>query len=77
MGEHAAAGSGPDAPVVVEADIEHGVRSVSVSSLSHLNARVCRPIGLKDADRANVCHYMLARLGNTDDLNNVVDLCRY
>ncbi len=77
VGENAETGTGPDAPLVVEADLEHGVRTVALSSFRNLNTRICRPISLTPAEQTSVCTFMLARLGNTYDLKNIVDLCRY
>ncbi len=63
--------------VLVEADMEYGVRAVPLSSVAGLNTRVCRPVGLTSEDRVRVCRYATDRLGMTYDLKNIIDLARY
>src|SRR5262245_35030352 len=50
--------------VMVEANIEDGVVSVPLSKYSHFHTRVCRPVGLADADRDRVCAYAIERIGH-------------
>mgnify|MGYP005809920939 FL=1 len=63
--------------VLVEADTVDGVRGVSLDTLAMLPSRICRPIGLADAECQRVCHYAIERIGNRYDLRNVIDLARY
>ncbi|TDX28340.1 permuted papain-like amidase YaeF/Yiix C92 family enzyme [Modicisalibacter xianhensis] len=70
------AGAG-DQPAFVEADVETGVRVVGLDSFAGLQLRLCRPIGLTDADAARVVAHVCARIGNRYDLKNVFDLARY
>lgn len=63
--------------VVVEADTVDGVRSVSLDALASLPSRICRPIGLTEAECQRVCSYAIERIGNSYDLRNVIDLARY
>ena len=67
-------GAGRD---LIEADLRDGVRYISLDSLLHLNLRICRPVGLTEADRMRVLDHMRASLGRRYDLKNVFDLARY
>jgi hypothetical protein len=61
----------------IEADINEGVRAVSVREFAGLHTRVCRPVGLSAAEVETVVAFATARLGDQYDLKNVVDLARY
>lgn len=62
---------------LIEADLRYGVRYVALDEFLHLNLRICRAVGLTDADRARVVAFMRASIGRTYDLKNVVDLARF
>ena len=64
-------------PVLVEADINEGVRTVPLSMYSNAHTRICRPVGLTDDDVTAVIDYALAQVGDTYDLKNILDLARY
>jgi len=75
-----ALGQGTDpvhSPTLVEADIEQGVIGVPLAKYAGFNTRICRPVGLSDADRATVISYVSDRLGQQYDLKNIIDLARY
>jgi len=76
---HAAFFAGSDRPgeELIEADLEAGVIAVPITKYAELNTRICRPIGLTDADLAELIGFMRASLGKTYDLRNVIDLARY
>lgn len=61
----------------VEADLEEGVRLVSIEQFANLHCRICRPLWLSQADREHVVSQALGRIGNTYDTRNVFDLARY
>ena len=61
----------------VEADLEEGVRAVSVAAFEGFHCRICRPVGLDVAELAAVITFVTARLGHRYDLRNVLDLARY
>jgi hypothetical protein len=63
--------------VLIEADLQHGVRAVALSDYAQLHTRICRPVGLTAEDRERVIAFALARLGEQYDLRNVFDLARY
>jgi hypothetical protein len=62
---------------LIEADLTDGVRYIPLENVLPYNVRICRPVGLTDADRARVLDHMRASLGRTYDLKNVIDLARY
>lgn len=63
--------------MLVEADINDGVRAVPVSHYAHLHTRICRPVGLRAAEIDALVGYAIGRLGQQYDLRNVLDLARY
>jgi hypothetical protein len=71
------AGDGPDPKVLVEADLVEGIWAVPLSAYSGFHTRVCRPSGMSDDEIAQVIDFVVARLGYTYDLKNVIDLARY
>lgn len=71
-GEHSS-----DPPVLIEADLEHGVVAVPLSHYRGLHTRICRPVGLTDADLQHVISTVIMQIGHTYDLKNVLDLARY
>lgn len=64
-------------PELLEADIEHGVRTVPLSMYSDQHCRICRPIGLSEEEINHVIAFAVARIGNSYDLKNIFDLMRY
>lgn len=63
--------------MLVEADVQEGVRLVHLSHFQHLQTRICRPVKL-DADEIHrLLGYALERLGHQYDLKNIIDLMRY
>ncbi len=77
VGDFERINQGIKAPVLIEADVQHGVRAVPLTSHAGLNMRICRPVGLSPEDCAGVCRYAIERLGHAYDLRNVIDLARY
>jgi hypothetical protein len=73
----AQAADDPDPPALVEADLVGGVRAVPLSHFEHCHTRICRPVGLRHADRDRMIEAAVARIGDTYDLRNVIDLARY
>jgi len=64
-------------PRLVEADLTRGVRVAPLGEVAGLHVRICRPVGLSEADRARVIAYARARVGHRYDLKNIWDLARY
>ena len=77
VGSHLAGNGGPDDHCFVEADIKEGVRSTAVNEYAGLNTRICRPIGLNEAERRAIADHAISRLGHQYDLRHVLDLARY
>lgn len=67
----------PDPPVLLEADLLHGVQVVPLSTYDQCHTRICRPVGLREADCEAIISAGLARVGHQYDLKNVLDLARY
>ena len=63
--------------VLIEADILEGVRAVPLSLYAQEHTRICRPVGISEAEIAALIRYLLSRLGDRYDLKNIVDLARY
>ena len=72
-----APGDGEEDRVLVESDINGGVRAVPLSTYSNLHTRICRPVGLRQDETDAVVEYAVSRLGHSYDLKNVFDLARY
>ena len=68
---------GDEPAVLIEADLDAGVRAVPLSHYAMAHTRICRPVGLTDDDRRRVIEYVVGRLGHRYDLRNVIDLVRY
>jgi hypothetical protein len=62
---------------LIEADLRLGVRYLALDELLHLNLRICRAVGLTEADRLRVTDHMRASIGHQYDLKNVIDLARF
>jgi len=69
--------AGQEAKVLLEADINEGVRAVPLSQYADFHTRVCRPIGLSEKELNRIIAHVLSRLGQRYDLKNIVDLMRY
>lgn len=77
VGEQLQQAGGDPAHVFVEADVVEGVRSVGVDAFAGYHTRICRPVGLDETARRQVCSYAIARLGSRYDLRNIIDMARY
>jgi hypothetical protein len=70
-------GQGEEPAVLVEADLNTGVRAVPLSWYSDVHTRICRPVGLSEEETETVVEYVVARIGYEYDLKNIIDLARY
>jgi hypothetical protein len=77
VGPIAGAATDGEPHVLIEANIDEGVVSVPLSKYLHCQTRICRPVGLSEADCENVCRYAHERIGLSYDFKNVIDLMRY
>jgi len=70
-------GDGKEPCVLVEADVNAGVRAVPLSMYSSQHTRICRPVGLSPDEIDAVITYVVTRLGDQYDHKNVIDLAKY
>lgn len=64
-------------PILLEADVGEGVRLVGLSRYASQHTRICRPVGLSDAEIRAVIEHAVARVGHRYDMKNIWDLARY
>jgi len=62
---------------LIEVNLGEGCIAVPLSKYDGFHTRICRAVGLTDADREAVVAYMVSCLGTRYDMRNVVDLARY
>ncbi|MGI9250568.1 MAG: YiiX/YebB-like N1pC/P60 family cysteine hydrolase [Pseudohongiellaceae bacterium] len=70
-------GEPPTVGNLLEADLNAGVRLVSLKHYEGFNLRLCRPVGLTDEEKQQLVAFATSRLGHQYDLRNVFDLVRY
>ena len=63
--------------ILIEVLLGEGCVSAPLSKYERYQTRICRPIGLTDADREDVIEFMISRRGTQYDMRNIVDLARY
>ena len=70
-------GHDPDpARCIIEADVEAGVRMITLAELAHDDIQVVRASRLPEASRQELIDYLLERVGRPYDLNHVVEVAR-
>lgn len=78
VGDHLpAAGARPEPHHLVEVNLGEGCVSAPLSKYASYNTRICRPVGLTEAECAKVTAFMIERIGLKYDLRNIFDLLRY
>jgi hypothetical protein len=68
---------GGEPHVLVKALLGQGVITSPLSRYLGMHTRICRPVGLSEADRDRVIAFARSRIGAEYDLRNMVDLLRY
>jgi hypothetical protein len=63
--------------VLLEAEADTGVVTVPLSKYVRFNTRICRPVGVDDANIQKVIGYALKRVGTKYDKQRIIDLARY
>ncbi|MBU6247699.1 MAG: lipo-like protein [Xanthomonadaceae bacterium] len=63
--------------VLVEADVNDGVRAVPLAGYRGMHTRICRPVGLRRAELDAVIAHATHRLGQQYDVRNIIDLMRF
>jgi len=64
-------------PLLIEADVNEGVRAVPVERYAQMHTRICRPVGLAEGEVDALLSYAISRLGQQYNLRNVFDLARF
>lgn len=62
---------------LIEVTPVEGCASATLAKYERFHTRICRPVGLTDADRERVIRFMISRLGTQYDMRNIIDLARY
>jgi len=68
---------GGEPHTLIEVLLGEGCVSAPLSKYDRFHTRICRPVGLTDADREALVRFMVSRLGTQYDTRNVFDLARY
>jgi len=68
---------GEEARLIVEADIQDGIRLMPLSIFYERHTRICRPVGLSPQGIESLIDYAVSREGDKYDLKNIFDLARY
>ncbi|NII09693.1 YiiX/YebB-like N1pC/P60 family cysteine hydrolase [Oleiagrimonas sp. C23AA] len=76
IGEVPEAG-GPAGFLLLEADVEHGVRVVPLDTYAGQHTRICRAVGLCQEEIDRLVAHAMARIGQRYDVRNIVDLMRF
>jgi hypothetical protein len=69
--------AGEDSNILLEADVNAGVRIVPLRSYAVLHTRICRPVGLRPDEIAKIIAFATAQVGRQYDTRHVWDLARY
>ncbi len=77
IGEEPLLEGGRPQPMLIDVDVEQGVRRIALSEFAEQHTRICRPRGLSAAVVEQLVGFMRARIGYSYDLKNIVDLARY
>ncbi|MCD9085776.1 YiiX/YebB-like N1pC/P60 family cysteine hydrolase [Stenotrophomonas sp. SY1] len=77
IGEEALVEGARPQPMLIDVDVEVGVRRIPLSDFAHQHTRICRPHGLTPAVVDQLIGFMRTRIGYSYDLKNVFDLARY
>lgn len=68
---------GTDPHILLEADVSEGVRLMPLSRYASQHSRICRPVGLSEAEIGKVIQLVVSRVGQRYDLKHIWDLARY
>ena len=66
-----------ESSVLLEVDVNDGVRLVPLSKYTTQHTRICRPVGCTQEEIGIVIEHALARVGQHYDMKNIIDLARY
>ena len=68
---------GGDPHVLIEVTATDGCISIPLAKYERFHTRICRPVGLTEADREALVSFMISRIGAKYDMRNIFDLARY
>ena len=68
---------GHDDAALVEVTLQNGCHVVPLGKYAQHNTRICRALGLSEAERRRVARFMIDRIGLEYDLRNIIDLARF
>jgi hypothetical protein len=68
---------GNEPAVLLEADVSEGVRLVPLERYASLHTRICRPVGLSEAEVRRVIEHAMTRIGHRYDMKHIYDLARF
>jgi hypothetical protein len=77
VGDAVAQPAGQEPLSLIEVTPVEGCVAVPLSKYNRFHTRICRPVGLTDADREEIIDFMISRLGVQYDMRNIFDLARY
>ncbi len=77
VGDRLGVGSDGERAELVEVILGAGCIAVPLAKCFRYHTRICRPVGLSEADRQAVIEFMVSRLGAQYDMRNILDLVRY
>ena len=77
VGDALGPSAGGEPHTLIEVTPVEGCVPVPLTKYERFHTRICRPVGLTDADREDVIRFMVSRLGTQYDMRNVFDLARY
>ncbi len=67
----------PKPHAFIEADLLAGVRVTGIDDHAQYHSRICRPVGLSEADQHELLACAISRIGHRYDVKNIIDLARY
>ena len=62
---------------LLEADVTAGVRTLPLAHYGGFHTRICRPVGISQAEVEQVIDHVRRRIGHQYDLRHIADLARY
>lgn len=68
---------GSERPRLIEVNVGRGCVATPLSRYACYNVRICRAIGLSEAELAAVVGFMVGKIGLRYDMRNIFDLLRY
>jgi hypothetical protein len=77
VGELPEGPAGRERHALIEVTPSEGCISSPIAKYERFHTRICRPVGLTDADREEIVRFMISRLGAKYDMRNIFDLARY